>query len=103
MVFPGFGKCAGKTGIPRNCALIPPRGIGITLQAGISAISTIPPKVIPIVIFTNRTLIFLIFRRVNQSVINKAGFHSKVMPLGDKAVKESIIHRNPCPYKNIIL
>jgi hypothetical protein len=73
MVFPGFGKCTGKTGIPRNCALIPPRGIGITLQDGISAISTIPPKVIPIVIFVTKSLISLIFRRVNQSVINKAG------------------------------
>jgi hypothetical protein len=73
MVFPGFGKCTGKTGIPRNCALIPPRGIGITLQDGISAISTIPPKVIPMAIFVNKTLISLIFRPVNQSVINKAG------------------------------
>lgn len=73
MVFPDFSKCRGKTEIPRNCALIPPRGIGITLQSGISQISTIPPKVIPMVIFVNKTLISLIFRPVNQSVINKAG------------------------------
>jgi len=50
MVFRAFGKCTGKVEIPGKDPLIPPPGIGITLQTGISMISPIPPKVIPRVI-----------------------------------------------------
>ncbi len=50
MVFRAFGKCTGKTQIPRKDPLIPPPGIGITRETGISEISSIPPKVIPRVI-----------------------------------------------------
>lgn len=50
MVFSAFGKCTGKVEIPGKDPLIHPPGIGITRQSGISAISPIPPKVIPKVI-----------------------------------------------------
>lgn len=72
MVFRAFGKCTGKTEIPPNCSLIPTPGIGITFENGITVISTIPPKVIPTVISVNKWLIFLIYKRVNQSVTNAA-------------------------------
>lgn len=72
MVFQRFGKPTAKLQIPPNYSLIPPRWIGITLELGISWISPIPPKVIPIETFVNKTLILHIFRAVNQSVTNVA-------------------------------
>lgn len=74
MVFASFGKCAQDYQFPAIYSLIPPRGIGITLKRGISLISPIPPEVIPIETFVNKTLIFLISKAVNQNVTNVAAW-----------------------------
>ena len=80
MVFPAFGKCTGQVQIPPIYSLIPPLGIGITLKAGISHLSPIPPRVIPIVIIVNKLLIRLIYKAINQSVTNVAGIMLVIYP-----------------------
>lgn len=87
MVFRDFRKCTGKAEIPRNCALIPPPGIGITLKNGISLISTIPPTVIPTVGPVNGSLTPLICKPVNQCVTNMADQTQEYVPTGDKLVR----------------
>lgn len=87
MVFRDFRKCTGKGEIPRNCTLIPPPGIGITLKTGISLISTIHPTVIPTLNPVNGSLIPLVCKPVNQCVTNMADQNQEFAPTGDKLVR----------------
>lgn len=80
MVFPAFGKCTGQVQIPPIYSLIPPLGIGITLKAGISRPSSIPPKVIPRLIIVKSSLISLICKAINQSVTNVAAIGLVIYP-----------------------